>query len=152
MLISSDPADGARLTAAPGSVTLVFDQSVRQGFAQISVNGPGGAAFADGTTAVSGAKATVKVKPLPAAGDYVIGYRILSSDGHPVSGKVTFTLTTAGAAAPAVQPSQAGRDLSAEAAEVAANGGAGMAVVWIGGALVLLAIGTVVAMRRGERA
>jgi hypothetical protein len=40
----------------------------------------------------------------------------------------------------------------AEAAEAAANGGAGMAVVWIVGALLVLAAGTAVALRRSRSA
>ncbi|MEU9833099.1 copper resistance CopC family protein [Streptosporangium sp. NPDC048047] len=169
ILIGSDPKDGARLSAAPGRITLTFDQPARQGFARISVTGPGGTRWEDGATAVNGAKVSVTLKPLGAAGEYAVGYRVLSSDGHPVSGKLTFTLTAAGpgAAAPsqaaspesaaspqAASPDPAGSpalgsaELSAQAAEAAQNGGAGMAVLWIAAALVLLGGATVVAMRR----
>ncbi|MEV4098410.1 copper resistance CopC family protein [Streptosporangium saharense] len=154
VLIGSDPENGASLATAPERITLTFDQAVRQGFAQISVTGPGGTRWEEGKTTVSGEKVSVEVRPLGPAGQYVAGYRILSSDGHPVSGKVTFTLTAAGTGTPAqaapgasAAPAQA-PDLSAQAAEAAQNGGAGMAVLWIVGALVLLGGATVVAMRR----
>ncbi|MEV7013141.1 copper resistance CopC family protein [Streptosporangium sp. NPDC051022] len=154
VLIGSDPQDGARLAAGPERITLTFDQSARQGFAQISVTGPDGTRWEDGKTTVDGAKVSVGVRPLGPAGQYVVGYRILSSDGHPVADKVTFTLTTAGTGT-AAQPDPAASaapqtpDLSAQAAEAAQNGGAGMAVLWIVGALVLLGGATVVALRRG---
>ncbi|MEV8636371.1 copper resistance CopC family protein [Streptosporangium sp. NPDC051023] len=153
VLIGSDPRDGAQLTSGPDRITLTFDQTVRQGFAQISVTGPDGTRWEAGKTAVDGAKVSVGVKPLGPAGQYVAGYRIMSSDGHPVVGKVTFTLTVAGtgtAAQPAPADSAAPQTpgLSAQAAEAAQNGGAGMAVLWIVGALVLLGGATVVALRR----
>ncbi|GAA3163765.1 hypothetical protein GCM10010466_63370 [Planomonospora alba] len=198
VLIGSDPKDGAELATGPEEITLTFDQPARQGFAQISLTGPDGARWEDGKTSVDGAEVSVRVRPLGPAGKYVVGYRILSSDGHPVSGKVTFTLTAPGPGAAAPSPSAssagdagagpgadagadstgasaaaspgqsapaappgaaapapsgpAGREqapgLSAQAAEAAQNGGAGMAVVWIAAALVLLGGATVVAMRR----
>ncbi|MFC5822258.1 copper resistance CopC family protein [Nonomuraea insulae] len=145
VLISSDPADGATLSASPGRVTLVFDQAVRQGYAQVGVTGADGSSWADGSAAVAAERVSVKVKPLPAGGSYVVGYRILSADGHPVTGKITFRLA---ADASGVTAGAASGGTSAEAAEAAANGGAGMAVVWIVGALLVLAAGTAVALRR----
>jgi hypothetical protein len=146
VLIGSDPKDGATLAASPGRVTLVFDQAVRQGYAQVGVTGTDGSAWADGAAVVAAERVSVKVKPLPAGGSYVVGYRILSSDGHPVTGKITFSL--AADAGGVTAAGQAEQGAGAEAAEAAANGGAGMAVVWIVGALLVLAAGTAVALRR----
>ncbi|MET7464860.1 copper resistance CopC family protein [Nonomuraea sp. NPDC005501] len=157
VLISSDPKDGAALAASPAQITLVFDQAVRQGYAQVGVTGPDGAAMADGAASVAAEKVTVKVRPLTAAGAYVVGYRILSADGHPVTGKISFRLTAGAAASPAgsaapAESAAAGEADTARAAEAAANGGAGMAVVWIVAALLLLAAGTGVALRRSRLA
>jgi len=160
VLIDSDPKDGAELATGPETITLTFDQPVRQGFAQISVTGPGGTRWEDGTTTVDRTKVRVQVRDLGPAGEYAVGYRILSADGHPISSKITFTLTAPGPAsgqepsaqAPAQQapapavPQDPG--LGAQAAEAAQNGGAGMAVLWIAGSLVLLGAATIVAMRR----
>lgn len=154
VLIGSDPKDGAQLATGPEKITLTFDQPVRQGFAQISVTGPDGSRWEDGKTAVDRQEVGVGVRPLGPAGQYVVGYRILSSDGHPVAGKITFTLTATGpgtASQPAPASSAAAPqapDLSAQAAEAAQNGGAGMAVLWIAAALVVLGGATVVALRR----
>ncbi|MFI7633327.1 copper resistance protein CopC [Nonomuraea sp. NPDC049400] len=153
VLVSSDPKDGATLSAAPSQVTLVFDQAVRQGYAQVGVTGADGSSWADGSAVVAAERVSVRVKPLPAGGSYVVGYRILSADGHPVTGRITFTLSPGAAGAPAgAATGQAARDAGAQAAEAAANGGAGMAVVWIVGALLVLAAGTGVALRRSRPA
>lgn len=158
VLISSDPKDGTELATGPEKITLTFDQPVRQGFAQISVIGPDGTRWEDGKTTVDRTKVSVGVRPLGPAGVYAVGYRILSSDGHPVSSKISFTLTASGqgtsAQAPATSAPVASAaapqepDLGAQAAEAAQNGGAGMAVLWIAGSIVLLGGATVVAMRR----
>ncbi|MEU0567897.1 copper resistance CopC family protein, partial [Nonomuraea sp. NPDC005983] len=93
VLVGSDPKDGATLSSVPERVTLVFDQTVRQGYAQVGVTGADGSAWADGAASVAAEKVSVKVKPLRPGGSYVVGYRILSADGHPVTGKITFTLS-----------------------------------------------------------
>jgi methionine-rich copper-binding protein CopC len=149
VLIGSDPKDGATLPASPERVTLIFDQAVRQGYAQVGVTGADGSSWADGAAVVAAERVSVRVKPLPAGGSYVVGYRILSADGHPVTGKITFSLAPD---ASGVAAGQAARGSSAEAAEAAANGGAGMAVVWIVAALLVLAAGTAVALRRSTPA
>ncbi|MBG0818231.1 copper resistance CopC family protein [Planomonospora sp. ID82291] len=160
VLIGSDPKDGAAIAAGPERITLTFDQPARQGFAQITLTGPDGTRWEEGRTAVDGAEVSVGARPLGPAGEYVVGYRILSSDGHPVSGTVAFTLTAPGpgsaqpvpaASAPAVPAdgnAAEAPDGRARAIEAAQNGGAGMAVVWLAAALVLLGGATVVAMRR----
>jgi copper resistance protein C len=158
ILIGSDPKDGAQLATGPDKITLTFDQPVRQGFAQISVTGPDGTRWENGKTTVDSHKVSVGVNPLGPAGEYIVGYRILSSDGHPVASKTIFTLTTPGtgtASQPAPGLSSAGPQaqaqapgLGAQAAEAAQNGGAGMAVLWIVGSILLLGCATVVALRR----
>ncbi|WP_219466683.1 copper resistance CopC family protein, partial [Nonomuraea rhizosphaerae] len=92
VLVGSDPRDGTTLSASPARITLLFDQVVRQGYAQVGVTGADGASWAAGTAVVAAEKVSVAVRPLPAGGAYVVGYRILSADGHPVSGKISFSL------------------------------------------------------------
>ncbi|WP_101788583.1 copper resistance CopC family protein [Nonomuraea indica] len=190
VLVGSDPKDGATLSSAPDRITLVFDQPARKGYAQVSVTGPDGASHVDGEAVVAAEKVSVKVEPLPANGAYTVGYRVLSADGHPITGKITFTLkavapATTGQPVPGptpstgagqpVPPTSGGQPVPetqvpttapdgatasdalpadeaqrAEAYEAAANGGAGMAVVWIVGALLVLAAGTAVALRRSR--
>ena len=144
-LIGSDPAEGAKLSAGPARVTLTFDQPVQNDFNTITVTARDGTHWEGGPAAVQGNAVSAPVRPLGPAGEYTIGYRILSADGHPVSGAVRFTLTTPGTGTPAsVAPSGA--------AQPGAGGeGGGMPVwPWIVGAVVVLAAGVVIALRFGR--
>ncbi|OXM74452.1 copper resistance protein CopC [Amycolatopsis thermalba] len=148
VLVSSDPAKGATLDTAPSQVTLTFDAPVQGGNVnQVSVTGPGGTQWAEGDVRISSNVVTVAVRPLGPAGQYTVGFRILSADGHPVTGEVPFTLTKAGTGTPATASAATGTDT----AQPAAQSGGGVPVwVWIVGAVVLLAIGLTLALRMGR--
>lgn len=103
-LIGSDPTDGAQLDAPPARVTLTFNQDIEPRFAAVTVSGPDGTVYADGDVRIEGPTASVAVKPLGAAARYVVAYRVISADGHPISGQLTFTLT---ATPPATPPTAA---------------------------------------------
>ncbi|PXY31760.1 copper resistance CopC family protein [Prauserella muralis] len=161
VLISSDPAEGARLAESPQSVTLTFDQPVQDaGVNQVAVTGPDGGQWAGGGIEVNRNVVTAPLRPLGPAGEYVIGFRILSADGHPVSEEIRFTLTKAGPGAAAGSPSSAVSEAApptgtaqAPAAEDTSDEGSSGGVpvwVWIVGAVVLLGIGVTVALRMGS--
>lgn len=98
-LVASEPADGASLDAAPAAATLTFS-------GEISPVGIGFALHdAAGTTldlpTVAQPDGTVVTQQLPAlgAGGYALDWRVVSSDGHPISGTISFTVTEAAGAA-----------------------------------------------------
>ncbi|HEX8628594.1 MAG TPA: copper resistance CopC family protein [Catenuloplanes sp.] len=148
-LESSSPLDGATLDVAPQAVTLTFNEVVQARLATVALTDGTGAtiavakAFAD--------RATV-IQPLPAdlaAGRYTVAYRIVSADGHPVTGQVRFTLGStrpAGQAAPSA--AAAAPDTNADpviaadpvaAREARAGQGAGArAWPWVAATAVLL--------------
>lgn len=97
VLTGSDPKDGARLATVPASVTLTFDQPVRADFAQVAVTGPDGAVGRPKVKVVDN-KVTAVLPPAAVAGAYIVGYQIVSNDGHPVTGKIGFTVTGGSAA------------------------------------------------------
>lgn len=150
VLISSDPAEGASLDAGPARVTLSFDQGITAGEVnQIVVTGPGGTRWTRGPVEVDRAVATAEVEPLGPAGKYTIGYRILSADGHPVSGEIHFTLSRAGTGNP-VQPSGP-PNTPAPAADGEGSESSGLPLwAWILGAVSLVAAGLVLALRLGR--
>jgi hypothetical protein len=130
---------------------------MRQGFNTITVTGPDGVQYQAGEVTAADTSVSVAVNPLGPAGVYQIGYRVLSDDGHPVTGQVGFTLTQPGAAAaaPAVTPTAAAPSAApveaapAPAAQTRESGG--MPVwPWIVGAVVLVGAGVAVAMRLGR--
>lgn len=147
-LIASTPANKAELATGPATVELTFDQPVQDGpdLNSIVVVGPGGTdQWQGGGVTVRGNVASAPVRELGPAGEYRVGYRILSADGHPVSGEVTFILTAPGNGSPAPAP-----DATAPGGTASEEGSGGVPIwVWIGGAAVLLAAGVAVAMRAG---
>jgi hypothetical protein len=142
VLIGSSPHDGAKLRHGPRAVVLTFDQPVRHGYDTITVTGPGGGRWEAGPTTVDDRKVRVRVRPLGPAGAYTVGYRILSADGHPVSGELTFTLRTAGTGNPAPP--------SPSTAAQTADAGGGLAWLWIA-IVVVVAVGAVIALLRRAR-
>ncbi|GAA4777024.1 hypothetical protein GCM10023200_07210 [Actinomycetospora chlora] len=157
VLTGSDPADGATVPSAPRQVSLTFDEAPQAEGAAVTVVGPDGAHHEQGTPTLNGAVLTAGVGALPQAGRYEIGYRVVSDDGHPVSGSVAFTLTTpspaaGGAASPSAQaagPSTAGPSTAPPSPAAAAGpdtSGGGVpawvfvviAIVVVGGAIALV--------------
>jgi hypothetical protein len=159
-LLSSDPADGSVLEAGPTSVTLTFNEAMQPGFSTVTVIGPDGAAYQSGEVRADGGAVTTDVAALGPAGRYEIGYRVISADGHPVTGSVSFTTSTPGTAAPAAPASTAGAapaaapagPAPAATAAVPAPGPAGGAPVWpwVVGAVVLVGGGVAAALRLGR--
>ena len=145
-LTAADPADGTQLAAGPQQVTLTFDQPVQGGFNTITVTGPGDTRWNSGDVTTSGNTASTTVLPLGPAGEYVVGYRVVSADGHPVSGTVRFQLTQAGTGTPDPAASQAGTS----AADGGGDGGGMPVWPWVVAAVVLLGAGVAVALRIGR--
>ena len=91
-LVSTDPEEGAVLDAAPASVTLTFNEPVRLTSQEVAVYDAEGDPVASSAEA-SGAEVAVT---LPAAdladGTYVVSWNVLSGDGHPISGALTFSV------------------------------------------------------------
>jgi methionine-rich copper-binding protein CopC len=152
-LQSSNPTDGASLDTAPAQVSLTFNEEMTPGFSTITVVGPDGAHYETGEVGAEGGTVSIAVQPLGPAGRYAIGYRVVSADGHPVTGEVSFTLTTPGPATttPAPASTTAAPAAPAPAAAAPADSGGGMPVwPWIVGAVVLVGGGVVAALRLGR--
>jgi copper resistance protein C len=147
-LVSSNPAEDASLAAGPQTVVLTFDQPVQEGegLNSVAVTGPDGKEWQGGPATVDSNVVSAPVRELGPKGVYTIGYRIVSADGHPVSGKVTFTLTTAGNGTPAPASASTG------SAAPATGENSGLPIwVWLVGAGVLLGAGLFVALRMGGK-
>lgn len=147
-LIGSTPRDGALMESGPDQIELKFDQPVQmgQGLNTVAVIGPNNDHWEAGPAQVASNVVTAPVRPLGPAGAYKIGYRILSADGHPVSGELTFTVTKAGDGTPAPAGQQTGQPDPGGSSE------SGIPPwLWILGAGVLLAAGLVLALRMGGR-
>lgn len=156
-LDTSDPADGSTLATGPAQVSLTFTEPVQPGFSTLTVIGPDGVDYRSGGPSEGGDTVGTAVQPLGPAGKYRIGYRVVSADGHPISGSVAFTLTAPGPAAGAPAPSGAPAPAAAPPAsdavpDAAPEGDDGGAPVWpwIVGAVVLVGGGVAAALRLGR--
>ncbi len=108
VLTGSDPADGAVLKTAPTTVTLTFDQTVQNFEPVMTVTGPNGNQFQTGSTEVRDNTVSTAVAGSGPAGRYTVGYRVVSADGHPVTGSVSYTLDPAAAGTATGTPAPAG--------------------------------------------
>ncbi|MEM1316514.1 MAG: copper resistance CopC family protein, partial [Pseudomonadota bacterium] len=110
-LRASDPADGAVVAQPPAAVTLTFNEGVAP--LVLRLIGPDGE-----TVDLDGSAENEKVAiPLPATdaiGTHLLSWRVVSSDGHPVGGTLTFHV-----GAPSTSPPSA-ENLSQAAAQWAA--------------------------------
>lgn len=101
-LVSSDPAAGAKLAKEPSSVRMTFSENVGSP-AYVVVKAPDGRRVDSGKPKVLDETVTQKVKPSGYAGGYSVSYRIVSADGHPITGTIGFEVESGTAAPPAAK-------------------------------------------------
>ncbi|MFD0664478.1 copper resistance CopC family protein [Thermocatellispora tengchongensis] len=63
----------------------------------VQVRGPGGDRADSGDPTVTADKVRQRVDPPQRPGRYTIAYRVVSADGHPITGELAFTLTESAA-------------------------------------------------------
>jgi len=92
---SSSPSDGQRLTTAPSQVSLLFSEPVTTDLGGLRVVNASGERVDAGETNGSGSS-TLGVGLRSGIGDntYVISYRVVSADSHPIKGSIVFTVGT----------------------------------------------------------
>lgn len=108
--IGSDPQDGANLRELPREIRLEFSEQMDAGLSAITVRQDDSRAVRLDTTA--GSKATELVASMPASltqdggttSTWTVSFRVVSRDGHPVSGSTTFTVRTPATPVPAPAP------------------------------------------------
>jgi methionine-rich copper-binding protein CopC len=93
-LLSSTPRDASTVVTPPRDVTLTFDQSIEQQGAQVAVTDTAGTKVNDTAPHVNGA-VVVQHVPVLEPGTFTVAYRVVSADGHPVQGVLSFTVGSA---------------------------------------------------------
>ncbi|HEX2143877.1 MAG TPA: copper resistance protein CopC [Glycomyces sp.] len=88
----TDPESGALLDAPPGEVVVEFNESVTPVDAATGVVAPDGDRADTGVTQSEDGTAIAIAIDADAEGTYLVGYRVVSDDGHPVSGTFTFSV------------------------------------------------------------
>ncbi|WP_229399496.1 copper resistance CopC/CopD family protein [Micromonospora okii] len=109
VLASSSPAASAVVASGPTEVVLTFSEPVRKVTGKIRVIAPDGARADRGEPTFTDAVVTVPVDPSAGRGTYLVSYRVISADSHPVSGAFTYSV-----GAPSTPPTDEGSDTRAD--------------------------------------
>lgn len=132
-LVATTPAEDARLEAPPAEVTLEFTEGVDVGAGYARVLGPGGERVDTGTASEDGGVVTIPLRSGLTDASYIVTYRVVSEDAHPISGAYAFVVGDAELVA--ATSASAGNDVDPGVA-------AALPVArWIGFAGIALAIG-----------
>ncbi|OAA24005.1 hypothetical protein UG55_103238 [Frankia sp. EI5c] len=126
-LLRTEPGDGTALTAPPDRISLVFNEPVWTDYATVAVTDSGGRQLTTGSPQVI--ETTLSV-PLQGAetGEYHVTWRVVSADGHPITGQFSFTVAGSGAAAQQPTAASSAAAPGSPAGQVASpEGGAGTA-------------------------
>lgn len=91
-LVGSDPPADAQLAHMPAEIELTYSGELMELGAVVEVRDAAGVDHAGSAPVVSGTIVTVPVDPAAGDGAYVVVWRVVSSDGHPISGAVPFSV------------------------------------------------------------
>lgn len=93
-LKGTDPADGTVLKTAPKAVTLTFSESVGLLDNSIRVLDPGNRRVHTGSPEHADGRSDTARVTLPHLpdGTYIVAWRVVSADSHPVNGALTFSV------------------------------------------------------------
>lgn len=112
-LVSTDPAADAVLDAMPAEITLTFSAELLGdgGSNVVEVTDAAGTPLAEGAAAVDGITVTQALSGA-ASGPVSVLWRVVSSDGHPISGEFAFTVEAP--ATPTAEPTPTASSASPE--------------------------------------
>lgn len=167
--LSSDPKDGATLDEHPASISLTFSAAPLDTGIEIALVGPDGAVARGRDIQVDDEVVTAQLPDDLPPGRYDVAWHVVSSDGHPIDGELTYAVkgapepsdestkeaaeSTAGpTTAVEVRPAPDDAAEPTTPSELAGSGdGAGPSGLAVTGgivAAVLVVLGVVVMMRR----
>ncbi|MGW0215047.1 copper resistance CopC/CopD family protein [Micromonospora chokoriensis] len=150
VLQSSSPAASSVVPSGPSEVVLTFSESVRKVPGKIRIIAPDGSRADRGEPAFDNTVVTIPVSPDAGRGTYLVSFRVISADSHPVSGAFTYSV-----GAPSTPPADSGEDDSradpvvSTAVKVARFLGYAGLVLLVGPVLVLAALWPQRLSRRG---
>ena len=104
-LASSTPENKAKIKVMPDQVSLTLNEPI-QAPAFVSVVGEDGARVNSKVVKFQDKTATSDITKPAAAGSYKMNYRIVSADGHPVTGTVEFEVIEGATPTPTPEPTE----------------------------------------------
>lgn len=155
-LVSSDPDADASLDALPAQLTMNFSGEVATdpGATEVQVTDAGGASLATGDPVVEGTAVTQALSG-EVSGAVTVLWKVVSSDGHPISGEYSFTVSSATTPAPTpaptasatvdppvetVAPTEPAEEIQTPVPASAGEDSAGQIWPWVVGGIVVIAI------------
>ena len=114
-LASSTPVDGAYLSVAPSRVVLEFESALLPETVNVSILDSQGALVTEVDPDVADATVSIAWPASLPAGDYSVAYRVVSGDGHPVTGEIGFRYASSSSASPSAASARATPSASASA-------------------------------------
>ncbi|GIH06987.1 transport integral membrane protein [Rhizocola hellebori] len=91
VLTKSNPVANSVVQEAPKQVVLTFSESITPVNEKIRVIGPDGKRADNGKITVEGGVLRIGMADNPARGTYLVSYRVISADSHPVPGGFTYS-------------------------------------------------------------
>lgn len=90
-LVSSSPEDGQVLDAPPTEVTFTFNEDLLPDFVNFVATNADGDVTELVVSGLNGPTVVLAWPPQAPGGEWQIDYRVVSADGHPVDGSITFS-------------------------------------------------------------
>lgn len=94
-LVASDPGSNTIVPDAPNRITLTFSESVQLISGKIQVLAPDGSRADEGDPQADGSTVTIPLRSGGGRGTYLVSYRVVSADSHPVAGTLTYSVGAA---------------------------------------------------------
>ena len=167
-LVSSSPADGQVLDAPPTEVTFTFNEDLLPDFVNFVATNADGDVTELVVSGLNGPTVVLAWPPQAPGGEWQIDYRVVSADGHPVDGSITFSYVaespsptptpstpspspTTSSATPEPAPTSAKPSPSAVPASESSGPSTGWIIAIVGvGALIGIVVVGLVARRRAS--
>lgn len=92
-LESMTPTIDSAVNSAPASISLTFSEEVQALGATVVVLDPAGNAVQQGEASAAGRTLSIALQPLTQPGTYRVNFRVVSADGHVVTGSERFTFS-----------------------------------------------------------
>ena len=98
-LVSATPAPGSTVASVPDEIRLTFDGPPYDYGLGVVVLSPSGRHVETGRVSVEGNDVVQPLNPVSDPGTYQVRWRVVSADGHPVSGTYAFVVNASGESA-----------------------------------------------------
>ena len=120
----STPEDGESLEVAPEEIRLTFSEELFEELVEISILDAAGDLYSTIKVEQTPPPGTDVIFPWPPQmppGEYSIAYRVVSADGHPVTGTVSFSYAATAPEPSALEPSSSDSTPSAQSSTPASS-------------------------------